>query len=147
MLRFPTVALLTAMALAMAPSAGADTLPPIGGITFVKPLKIASRVGNPQNAQIAKREIGKETTCGLMLSRDKENDHEYALSKGTHLALIKDPLAEKAQTRPQGPVWMWRIELGDKGIVMALGCSGMGNVPFKELQKAFADLIAIEPAK
>jgi hypothetical protein len=147
MLRRLTAALLTTIALAVAPSAGADTLPAIQGITFVKPLKIASRVGHPQNAQIAKRDIGKQTTCGLLLSHDKENDRAYSLAKGTHLALIKDPMAEKAQTRPQGPVWMWRIELGDKGLVMALGCSGMGNVPFKELQNAFADLMVIEPAK
>jgi len=147
MLRPLTAALLTTMAFLVAPSAIADTLPPIQGITFVKPLKIPSRVGSPQNAQIAKREIGKQTTCGLLLSRDKENDREYTLTKGTHLSLIKDAMAEKAQTRPQGPVWMWRIELGDKGLVMALGCSGMGNVPFTELQKAFADLLVIEPAK
>ena len=141
--------MLTAMALAIAPLAGADTLPPIRGITFVKPIKIASRVGNPLNAQVAKREIGKQTTFGLLLSRDKEIDREYALAKGTHLSLIKDAMAEKAQTRPQGPVWMWRIELGDKdkGPVLALGCSGMGNVSFKELQEAFADLIALEPGK
>ena len=149
MLRPLTAALLTTMAFLVAPSAIADTLPPIQGITFVKPLKIPSRVGSPQNAQIAKREIGKQTTCGLLLSRDKENDREYTLTKGTHLSLIKDAMAEKAQTRPQGPVWMWRIELGDKdkGPVLALGCSGMGNVSFKELQEAFADLIALEPGK
>jgi hypothetical protein len=137
----------TAMALAIAPSAGADTLPPIRGITFVKPVKIASRVGSPQNAQVAKRTLGKQTTCGILLSRDKEIDREYTLTKGAHLSLIKDPMAEKAQTRPQGPVWMWRIEFGDKGPVLALGCSGMGNVSFKELQEAFADLIALEPGK
>jgi hypothetical protein len=147
MLRVLTAALLTTITLAIAPPAGADTLPPIQGITFVKPLKIPSRVGSPQNAQIAKREIGKQTTCGLLLAHDKENDREYNLAKGAHLSLIKDPRAETAQTRPQGPVWMWRIELGDKGLVMALGCSGMGNVPFTELQKAFADLLVIEPAK
>lgn len=147
MLRPLTAALLSAMALAIAPSAGADTLPPIQGITFVKPVKIASRVGSPQNALIAKREITKQTSCGLMLSRDKDNAHEYTLTKGAHLSLINDPRAEKAQTRPQGPVWMWRIELEDKGLVMALGCSGMGNVSFKDLQKAFADLMVIEPAK
>ena len=147
MLRSLTTVVLMTLALAIAPSAGADTLPPILGITFVKPVKILSRVGSPQNAQIDTRKVGKDVTCGLRLSGDKETQREYNLQKGTHLSLIKDPKAEKAQTRPQGPVWMWRIELGDKGPIVALGCTGMGNVSFAELQKAYADLMVLKPGK
>jgi len=147
MLRSLTTAALMTLALAIAPSAGADTLPAIQGITFVKAVKIPSRVGSPQNEQIDTRKVGKDATCGLRLSRDKETQREYNLQKGTLLPLIKDPKAEKAQTRPQGPMWMWRVEFGDKGPIVALGCTGMGSVSFAELQKAYADLMVLESGK